>query len=306
MTRYVNLDLNRREDEEGRFRHILYAVDHNGREDKEDEAAYNLRLESSDKDRPRCTSSAAPCHFRFGLFCGCSFTDGKRLLLSLEISKWRISLTLEILESVVELLPLANVMVIEYNILTLTNNLATSSMLPEMPEYGFGKHLGHITKCKKNHLNYTLSVATQTSDQPNKGPKLSRVLVLSNVEPRRSKRAKVSKDFGPDYMAYIVIEKPQTYNAATESLKAPYWKEAIQSEIDLIVHNNTWKLVDLPSRHKPIGHKWIFKKKLRPNATHNLIIHQMDVKTVFLNGELDEEIYMKQPDGFVFKGQEHK
>ncbi|GJU59340.1 hypothetical protein Tco_1237106 [Tanacetum coccineum] len=83
-----------------------------------------------------------------------------------------------------------------------------------------------------------------------------------NVEPRRSKRAKVTKDFGSDYMTYIVNEKPQTYKTALESLEASYWKEDIQSEIDSIVHNNTWKLVDLPSRHKPIGHKWIFKKKL--------------------------------------------
>ncbi|GKC09181.1 zinc finger, CCHC-type containing protein [Tanacetum coccineum] len=30
-------------------------------------------------------------------------------------------------------------------------------------------------------------------------------------------------------------------------------------------------------------------------SIHNLIIHQMDVKTSFLNGELDEEIYMNQP-----------
>jgi hypothetical protein len=32
----------------------------------------------------------------------------------------------------------------------------------------------------------------------------------------------------------------------------------------------------------------------------------MDVKTTFLNGELDENIYMDQPDGFVVKGEEQK
>jgi hypothetical protein len=32
----------------------------------------------------------------------------------------------------------------------------------------------------------------------------------------------------------------------------------------------------------------------------------MDVKTTFLNEELDEEIYMDQPEGFVADGQENK
>ena len=31
----------------------------------------------------------------------------------------------------------------------------------------------------------------------------------------------------------------------------------------------------------------------------------MDVKTAFLNGELQEEIFMKQPDGFIEKGKEN-
>eukprot|EP00253_Pinus_taeda_P016506 PITA_16506 len=38
---------------------------------------------------------------------------------------------------------------------------------------------------------------------------------------------------------------------------------------------------------------------------HKWKLHQLDVKSVFLNGELKEEIYLVQPPGFVKKGQEH-
>ena len=39
-------------------------------------------------------------------------------------------------------------------------------------------------------------------------------------------------------------------------------------------------------------------------AMHDLELEQLDVKTEFLHGELEEDIYMEQPEGFVIPGKE--
>lgn len=41
-------------------------------------------------------------------------------------------------------------------------------------------------------------------------------------------------------------------------------------------------------------------------SLHDLIVHQIDAKTAFLNGYIYKEIYMEQPEGYVFSGNEQK
>ena len=49
--------------------------------------------------------------------------------------------------------------------------------------------------------------------------------------------------------------EPLMYSDAMASQDSSFWKEAINDEMDSIMGNNMWVLVDLPSSCKPIGCK---------------------------------------------------
>jgi hypothetical protein len=56
---------------------------------------------------------------------------------------------------------------------------------------------------------------------------------------------------------------------------------------------------DFFDTYSPVARLTTIRTLIVVAASYVLIIHQMDVKTAFLNGELDEEIYMDQPEGFI-------
>ncbi|GJU56758.1 retrotransposon protein, putative, ty1-copia subclass [Tanacetum coccineum] len=66
------------------------------------------------------------------------------------------------------------------------------------------------------------------------------------VEPRKRKRTRTEKLFGPDFVYFMVGNEPTSYQETVTSSEGPRWKEAIKSEIDSVLQNHTSKLVDLP------------------------------------------------------------
>ena len=81
---------------------------------------------------------------------------------------------------------------------------------------------------------------------------------------RRSKRKRKETNLGNDFYTFQVDDDPKSYKQAMTSSDAPFWKEAINSEIESIMHNPTREIVDLPPGAKTIGCKWMLKRKLKP------------------------------------------
>ena len=142
-------------------------------------------------------------------------------------------------------------------------------------------------------------------------------------------------------VAYVGRD-PASYAEAMRSTNADSWEEACQYEIDELDKNKTWELVDLPAGCKAVKLKWVFKHKADGRYCARLVakgftqipgldydetflpvacfkslwlllvlaaledweVHQLDIKLAFLNGVLDEEIYMEQPQGFISTGKE--
>lgn len=138
------------------------------------------------------------------------------------------------------------------------------------------------------------------------------------------------------------IFEPQTYEEAMKSKECGLWKKAMDEELDAFEKNNVWEVVKRPVNKTIVDSRWVFKIKdgkrfkarlcakgfkqirgidydetfapttrydsirllLSIAAERKLEIKQFDIKTAFLHGELQEEIYLSPPEGMEVNANE--
>ena len=61
--------------------------------------------------------------------------------------------------------------------------------------------------------------------------------------------------------------------------------------------------IDYKDTFAPVAKLDTIRVMIALATQHNWKIHQLDVKSTFLNGDLKEEVYLVHPEGFIKKGQ---
>lgn len=151
----------------------------------------------------------------------------------------------------------------------------------------------------------------------------------------RPKRQRQPPTYLQDYV--MIAEAGPDFKDVVNSPEWYHWQSAMNDEMESLKENDVYELVSLPTDKKAIGVKWIFTKKKNPErykarlvakgyaqiegvdyfntyspvarfdtirsvlnmaAQESMYLKQFDVKTAFLYSNLDEEIYVKQPDGY--------
>ncbi|KAH9718762.1 hypothetical protein KPL71_022343 [Citrus sinensis] len=121
---------------------------------------------------------------------------------------------------------------------------------------------------------------------------------------RQMRVIKTPKRFAyADLIAYALTaaheldnDEPKTYR---EAVSGKGWVESMRYKARLVAKGYTQKEgIDFTEVYSPVVRHTSIRMILALVAVHSMHLEQMDVKTAFLHGELEEQIIMSQPEGF--------
>nr|CAN72746.1 hypothetical protein VITISV_033188 [Vitis vinifera] len=178
------------------------------------------------------------------------------------------------------------------NILEVSSPLVTK----HLTKYGYPLPPRHNRG--KPPERYSLDIETHRSKYP----------IVNYVSTK--KLSKLLKSFSNALSTHHI---PTSVEETLQDLK---WVQVMKEQMEALLKNKTWILVSLPECHKIVGCKWTYgvdyMETFSPVAKLNTVrvllslaanldwpLLQFDVKIPFFHGDLDEEIYMDIPPGYI-------
>ncbi|GJW03793.1 ribonuclease H-like domain-containing protein [Tanacetum coccineum] len=219
------------------------------------------------------------------------------------------------------------------------NNFATQGeRLPHLKKMFFSK--GNVDK-NPNTVSQDNQNLRRSSRQSVFPKNYNDFVVDSKVKYGIEKYVGYSKLNSDNYCFLTQLNKNFEPKSFSKASKFSHWIDAMNQEMNALLRNGTWEIVDLPKGRKATGCKWIYKIKFQSSGeidrfkarllaqgfgqkegidyeeTFSLVvkmvtvrcllnvavsqswpIFKLDVNNAFLYGDLDEDVYMRPPEGY--------